>query len=228
MDSEKNWLNVSAPDKWMTGWDNYHKKLLEAPDENFKELMFITPPVQVVGTKLLEGEKGLRAIDLACGHGAYACFLAKLGCKVEAIDALQSAVDVTIKRAKILGLIDSMKVEKRNIDGWDFEPESYDIIVATQCLQYLYDRAIPRIKEIAKAIRPGGFFAYSGNIPPHFETDPPMKFIYEEELREIFQGWIFHSVGKDERLLRPNDLRGYLWIVVEKPKEEKEEIPKEK
>ncbi|MBN1328127.1 MAG: class I SAM-dependent methyltransferase [Candidatus Heimdallarchaeota archaeon] len=228
MSSEKNWLEVPAPDNWMTGWDNYHKKLLEAPDETFNDLMFITPPVQVIGTKLFGLEKGLRALELACGDGRYSCFLAKLGCKVDAIDALQSAVDVTIKRVKILGLSESVKVEKKNIDGWVIEPESYDIIVATQCLQYLFDRAIPRMKEIAKAIKPGGFFAYSGNIPPHFDTDPPMKFIYEEELREIFHGWTFHSLGKDERLIRPNDLRGYIWIVVEKPKIEKEEISSEK
>ncbi|MHA1212669.1 MAG: class I SAM-dependent methyltransferase [Candidatus Heimdallarchaeota archaeon] len=223
MTSKKIWSDVPAPDKWMTGWDNYHKKLLEAPDKLYKDLLFIAHPVQVIGTKIFDKEKGLKAIDLACGDGRYACFLAKLGCQVEAIDALQSAVDVTTRRAQVLGLSDSLTATKKGIDGWPLEPESYDIIIATQCLQYLFDRAVPRLKEIALAIKPGGYFAYSGNVPPHFKTEPPMKFIFEKELREIFDGWIFHCVGHDERLLRPNDLRGYVWITVEKPKKEENE-----
>ena len=220
MDDESKWSNVPAPDNWMNGWDNYHKKLLEGSGEHFKDLTLITPPVQVIGMSIYGKGEGLKALDLGCGDGRYACFLAKQGCEVEAIDALESSVKVTSKRAEILGLKDKVIAKQRNIDGWDLEPESYDIIVATQILQYLFDRAIPRLKEIAAAIKPGGFVAYSGNIPPHFETDPPMKFIYEKELREIFKDWTLLSVGKDERLLRPGDLRGYIWIVAQKPKEE--------
>ena len=121
--------------------------------------------------------------------------------------ALESAIENTNKRAKTLGLEKQLKAEQKNIEDLPLEPESYDIIVAVQVLQYLFDEAVPKLKEIAAAIKPGGFVAYSGNIPPHFETDPQMKFIYEKELRAIFEGWTLLSVGRDERLLRPGDLR---------------------
>ncbi len=220
MNSKKEHLKVQAPDKWMNGWDNYHKKLLEGSDEQYKNLTFITQPVQVIGMKIYGKGECLKALDLGCGDGRYACFLAKLGCKVHAIDALESAIEVTSRRAKVLGLEKQVIAKQKNIDDWTLEPESYDIIVAVQVLQYLFDRAIPRLKEIAAAIKPGGMVAYSGNIPPHFKTDPPMKFIYEEELREVFKGWTLLSVGRDERLRRPDDLRGYVWIVAQKAGEE--------
>ena len=217
MNEHKDWLEVPAPDQWMTGWDNYHKKLLEQSLEKLKEFVFMNPAVQVVGEQIYSTAKGLNVLELACGDGRSSCFLAKLGCEVYAIDALMSAVEITEKRAKAFEVTDRVKVEQRDMDGWELEPESYDIIIATQCLQYLFDRAVPRLKEIATAIKPGGFIAYSGNILPHFETDPPMRFITEEELREIFNDWIFYSFGKDQRLLKANDLRGYIWISAQKP-----------
>ena len=226
MDSEKKWLDVPAPDNWMTGWDNYHKKILEGSVEALKDLTFITPPVQVIGMSIYEKGKGLQALDLGCGDGRYACFLAKQGCEVLAVDALESAVETTNKRAKALGFEKQVRTELKNIQDLPLKPESFDIIIAMQVLQYLFDKAIPKLKEIAAAVKPGGYVAYSGNILPHFETDPPMTFIKEEELRELFEGWIFMSVGQDERLLRPGDLRGYVWLVAKKPTEEEKEEEK--
>ncbi|NHJ40698.1 MAG: class I SAM-dependent methyltransferase [Asgard group archaeon] len=222
MTTEKEWLNVPAPDQWMTGWDNYHKKMLEAPDEQLKFMAFIAHPVQVVGGHIMGNAKDMNVLELGCGDGRYACFLAKLGCNVYAIDALKSAVELTEKRAKVLEVEDNLKVELKDMDGWDIPKGKYDVIVAVQVLQYLFERAIPRLKEIAEAVKPGGYVVYCGNVLPHFDTDPPMKFIVKEELEEIFKGWTFLSDGHDKRLLRPNDLRGYLWVVVKKPNGDEE------
>ncbi|MFW9924451.1 MAG: class I SAM-dependent methyltransferase [Candidatus Thorarchaeota archaeon] len=221
MTEKTNNLQVRAPEKWMSGWDNYYKKSLEKNEEELKDFAFISHPIQCLVAGIYGKSEGLKAIDLACGDGSSACFLAKIGCNVEAIDALESAIELTKKRAAVLGLKEKLHAEIKNIDGWDFTSESYDIIIATQCLQYLFERAIPRLQEIKEAIKPGGFIVYSGNILPHFETDPPMKFITKEELVEIFHGWTLYSIGTDERLLRPTDRRGYVWIVAQKaPKDE--------
>lgn len=60
----------------------------------------------------------------------------------------------------------------------------------------------------------------------NYDTDPSMTFINEKELREIFEGWTLLSVGQDERLLRPGDLRGYVWLVARKPTEEEKKEEK--
>ena len=87
MTEKKDWLNVPAPDQWMTGWDNYHKKLLELPEDQLTFLGFIAHPVQVVGSHVRAKENEINVLELGCGDGRYACFLAKLGCNVYAIDA---------------------------------------------------------------------------------------------------------------------------------------------
>ena len=221
-------IDVPAPDKWMTGWDNYFKKLLRQSDEELTDLTAVYHPVQMVARMLHGNKEELTALDLACGTGETSCFLAKIGCKVTAIDALPSAIEITKKRAELLKIPDKVDAKVKNIDGWGIDPESYDIIIATQCLQYLFKRAVPRLREFATAIKPGGILVYSGNIPPHFDTDPPMKFIYPIELKEIFNGWTMINIGTDERLMRPGDLRGFAWIVAMKKKEEEEENSKEK
>jgi 2-polyprenyl-3-methyl-5-hydroxy-6-metoxy-1,4-benzoquinol methylase len=222
MTDDKDWLQVPAPDQWMTGWDNYHKKLLEQSDEKLAFLGFIAHPVQVVGSHVMSNAADMNILELGCGDGRYACFLAKLGCKVYAIDAGYSAVEVTKKRAKALDVSDKLTVELKDMDGWDIPKNEYDAIIAVQVLQYLFDRAVPRLKEIMEAVKPGGYVCYCGNILPHFETDPPMKFIEKEQLEKLFKGWTFYSFGQDQRLLRPNDLRGYQWIVAQKPNGEEE------
>ncbi|MHA1187195.1 MAG: class I SAM-dependent methyltransferase [Candidatus Heimdallarchaeota archaeon] len=221
-------IEVPAPDKWMAGWDNYFKKLLRKSDEELIEDTSVYHPVWMAARAIHGTEKKLSVLDVACGEGETSCYLAKLGCNVTAFDALPSAIEVTKKKAKLLNVADKVKTEIKNMDGWAIEPESYDIIIATQCLQYLFERAVPRLKELANAIKPGGMLVYSGNIPPHYETDPPLKFIYPIELKEIFKDWTFINFGTDERLLRPGDLRGYVWAVAMKKKEEDETEQKEK
>lgn len=88
-------------------------------------------------------------------------------------------------------------------------------------MQYLFDRTLPRFKELQEAVIDNGFYVYSGNILPHFETDPPMRFIVESELRAVLTDWKVFSLGQEERILRENDKRGYIWTVSQKLVDEK-------
>ena len=159
----------------------------------------------------------MSVLELGCGDGSVACYLAKIGCQVVAVDALVSAIAVAQRRSKLLKLEGKVEFRLDDMDGWPLEPESYDVVIALQCLQYLFDRTIPRLKEAIAAVKPGGFFVYSGNILPHMETDPPIRFVTEEELKSELDGWTFHGFGTEERILKPGDLRGYVWTVARKP-----------
>ncbi|TFF91542.1 class I SAM-dependent methyltransferase [Candidatus Thorarchaeota archaeon] len=210
---------VPAPEGWMAGWGKIYKDLLDAPVEELQELDVSRVPRELErALKVAEIDASeLKILEMASGDGSVACYLGKLGATVEAIDALEVAVEVTRRRAEALGLEDKVSARVENIDGWAIPEGEYDVIVALQCLQYLFERAIPRTKEILDAIKPGGFFVYSGNILPHFETDPPIRFITRDELQDLLQGWTLHSFGEDEILLKKDDLRGYIWIVARKP-----------
>ncbi len=105
------------------------------------------------------------------------------------MDILQSSIDLTIKRAEALNVSNMMTIIEGDMDKFPLKPESYDVISAIQCLQYLFDRALPRMYELLTAIKPGGYFLYGGNVKPHFKTIPPVRFITLKELRQALKGW---------------------------------------
>ena len=215
----RNTVRVSTPKKWMDGWDKIYSQLLSGSDEELSRID-VSSRIQQLEHSLAITEsdtKKMKVLELGCGDGSVACYLAKIGCHVVAVDALASAIAVAQRRARLLDLNENLEFRLDDMDGWPIEPESYDVVIALQCLQYLFDRTIPRLKEAVAAVKPGGFFVYSGNIHPHMTTDPPIRFITEEELKSELDGWTFHGFGTEERILKPGDLRGYVWTVARKP-----------
>ncbi len=212
-------FTTPVPDKYMEGWDNVYKKQSEG---DLGEL----PPHHVhyalqeysMFTQGKEHE-AKKALDLGTGDGRYACFLAQLGYEVDAIDILPSAIEITKKRAEALGVTEKMNILLADMGTFELKPESYDVISAIQCLQYLYDKALPKLLELLKAVKPGGFLLYGGNVKPHFKTEPPLKFITMTELKTALKGWKIFSIAKEVRLIRPKDRRGYVWTVAQKPAE---------
>ncbi|MBD3408469.1 MAG: methyltransferase domain-containing protein [Candidatus Lokiarchaeota archaeon] len=210
---------VSAPEKWMSGWNKYLSLMLESTDEEL-----LSKPLGHVGQQLIRAfsvvnnnPDEMQILEFACGDGTTACALAKIGCKVEAFDALPIAIEVSKRKAKLMGVDDKIDFEIATMEKYPLK--KYDVIVALQCIQYLFENAIPKLEEIRDSIRPGGFIAYSGNILPHFNTEPRIRFITSNELKKVFEEWTFHCFGTEENLLKSDDLRGYVWLVARKPNE---------
>ncbi len=214
-------VKVQAPDKWMKGWDKLYRKMLETEDLTKLEYLHVHYPIQQLFwfTQQNNGapeDSEKKAIELACGDGQVACFLAQNGYTVEAIDALPSAVSLTRKRAIQLNQSQSVTTSLGDIDTWELEPSSYDLVVALQCLQYLFERTMPRLQEILTSVKPEGFFVYSGNILPHEPTERPIRFITEEELKDALEGWTIHSIGTNVVRRSAKSTRGYLFAVAQK------------
>ena len=213
-------LDVTTPKKWMDGWDRIYKEMLEASDEELTELEILCPIPQLMHAIHITNQEieTLTVLELACGDGSVSCYLAKHGAKVTGIEALESALKVARRRAKVLSLEGQVDFRHQNMDGWPLPDEGYNIIIVIQSLQYLFERTIPRLRELLTAVKPGGFFVYRGNILPHMETDPPIRFVTEEELQQEMNGWTFHCFGTDQEMIRDeSDVRGYVWTVARKP-----------
>jgi 2-polyprenyl-3-methyl-5-hydroxy-6-metoxy-1,4-benzoquinol methylase len=212
-------INAAAPKKWMDAWDKIYSQMLAKPDEELSKIE-IGHRIRLLEHAFAVTEtetNGLKILELGCGDGNVACYLARLGCHVVAVDALASAIAVAQRKARILELMNRIEFRLDDIDGWPIEPESYDVVIALQSLQYLFDRAIPRLREAIAAVKPGGFLVYSGNTLPHYNTDPSIRFVAEDELKMELDGWTLHAFGIEERIINPNDLRGYVWTVARKP-----------
>ena len=93
-----------VPDKYMDGWDGVYKKQIDG-DLNELPHLYIHYALQefMLFTHDINHE-GKKALELGTGDGRYACLLAQLGFEVDAIDVLPSAIEITEKRAKALGM----------------------------------------------------------------------------------------------------------------------------
>lgn len=209
-------IEVLAPQKWMDGWNGMFERENEANNEQLGKFMVNYNVQNLTQLLIMKNVTGLSILDMGCGSGKEACYLAKIG-RVVAFDALNSAIEVANRRAELLGPSKTIKFVVADLLSWRIKRGSYDIIVAIQSLQYLFEHTMDKIREILLGINPGGYFVYSGNILPHFSTDPEIRFVTKIELEELLRGWTIHSITTEERLMRPGDLRGFIGLIAQKP-----------
>jgi tellurite methyltransferase len=115
-----------------------------------------------------------RALDLACGPGRHALYLAKLGWHVTAVDASAVALDLLRRNARDLPI----EVQHADLErtGFTITPGSYDLICD---FLYLQRSLFPAIRE---GIRPVGLFLGAVRLDGTFRMEPG-------ELRREFASW---------------------------------------
>jgi tellurite methyltransferase len=123
-----------------------------------------------------------RALDLACGAGRHATYLAQLGWQVTAVDSSPAAL------AHLPPSIDARLVDLERGE-FAIEPGAYDLICD---FLYLQRDLFPAIRE---GIRPGGTFA--GAVLLNSPQRNPAFSLAPGKLREEFAGWkvLFYSEG---------------------------------
>jgi tellurite methyltransferase len=97
---------------------------------------------------------GRRALDIACGNGRNAGYLAQLGFEVDAVDVSDVAIDALRAAVDARGL--SVHPRRRDLehgepgDDGGLGDSAYDVIVQTNYLQR------DLFGDLARALRPGG------------------------------------------------------------------------
>lgn len=111
-----------------------------------------------------------RALDVGCGEGVYAVWLAQQGFSVVALDFVPAALDATRKRAERAGV----GLELHECDVVDYEaPEPFDVVLDSGCLHHL-----PKAKRAAYRNRLDGWLAPGGDfVLVHFAHRPQVKWI---------------------------------------------------
>ena len=120
------------------------------------------------------------ALDIACGRGRNALFLAERGWAVEAIDISDVALQETKKRAEGKGL--SLSVRQADLDYCELAEAAYDLVINFDFLQ----RSL--IGKIKKAVKVCGYVI--------FET-----FLIDQQ--------VLGHPKNPEYLLRHNELLGW-------------------
>jgi len=126
-----------------------------------------------------------RALDLACGPGRNALFLASLGWQVTAVD--RSPVAIRLLRERTDGLSIDTRLADLETGEFAIEPAAFDLVCD---FHYLQLDLFPALRE---AVRPGGVF--TGSIHLRDKHRESRYAVNPGELREQFQGWkiLFYS-----------------------------------
>ena len=167
-------------------------------DKRYREGEHFNDEPHPLITEIVSSLKPGRALDVACGPGRHAIWLAERGWAVTGVDSSRIAIELLQERAGAKGVvIDSITadLEKRE---FAIEPESYDLIVVCN---YLQRDLFPAIRA---GTRVGGIVIV---IIAMVDDDPqvrpmnPAYLLNPGELRDQFAGWnLIHDFeGKQAR-----------------------------
>jgi SAM-dependent methyltransferase len=130
-----------------------------------KELIWSAGPNQLFADHAGDVSPG-RALDVACGEGRNAIWLAEQGWQVDAIDfsevGVEKAQTIAVRRGVEVGWITGDVCEQA------FGDETYDLVAVL----YLHTSPEERQKwlpSVISAINPGGYFIYIGHAPENIE-----------------------------------------------------------
>jgi SAM-dependent methyltransferase len=117
----------------------------DVPDENLVELI-----------RADEGETG-RAIDIGCGFGRNALFLARQGWAVDAVDLSPVAVARAEERAAGAGL--NVSFHCGSVMSLKLEAAGYDLVYDSGCLHHIPPHRRPAyLRLVRRLLKPGGRF----------------------------------------------------------------------
>jgi 2-polyprenyl-3-methyl-5-hydroxy-6-metoxy-1,4-benzoquinol methylase len=150
---------------------------------------------------------GGRALDVACGVGQNAIWLAQHGFIVDAVDISSVALAHARQAATQAGV--SVNLIQADLDEWQPPVEAYDLVIG---FRFLNRKLWPRLQT---AVRPGGWLLYQTfnlrKLTP--DADFPPEYLLDiGELSHAFGEWDILESGDDG-----GPSHDQSWIVCRKP-----------
>jgi SAM-dependent methyltransferase len=105
-----------------------------------------------------------QALDLGCGNGRNAMFLARQGFSVEAIDHSRTAIDWAKERIAAAGLNISLKCQ--SVFEKELDAGGYDLVYDSGCFHHIPPhRRRQYVELVVGALKPGGWFGLACFTP---------------------------------------------------------------
>ena len=128
-----------------------------------------------------------RALDLACGTGRHAFYLANCGWDVIAVDSARVGIKLLQQRARTAGVMIDARVADLEKGEFQIEVKAYDLI----CVFYYLQRDL--FPSIRAGVRPGGKVVAAIHLndgKPAAKPRNPAFLLEPGELRQTFRDWI--------------------------------------
>ncbi|MEO8506200.1 MAG: methyltransferase domain-containing protein [Betaproteobacteria bacterium] len=98
-----------------------------------------------------------KALELGCGNGRNAIFLAHRGFDVVGVDCSRKAIDWARERAREAGL--TVRLRCQSVFDFEYEAGSYDLVYDSGCFHHIPPhRRRTYVELVASALKPGGWF----------------------------------------------------------------------
>ena len=137
-----------------------------------------TPLLASAAANLTQG----KALDLACGAGRNALWLAQQGWDVTAVDGAPAAIEILQKQATERALKVNAVVADLEKREFQIEPSRWNLIAICYYLQRnLFEPA-------KRGLVPGGLLISITHITESGESDSPHR-LYPGQLKTYFAGW---------------------------------------
>ncbi len=125
------------------------------------------------------------ALDLACGPGRNALYLAERGWRVTAVDGSPVAIDLLLARAGGLAIDPAIDARLVDLEAGEFEQaaETRDLVLSCY---YLQRSLIPLVKSM---LRRGGLLIMIVHLADASQPHGTPTRAFPGELRTFFEGW---------------------------------------
>lgn len=153
-------------------------------DERYRSGEFASVAPSDLLRRAIDGVEPGIALDLACGAGRHAIYLAENGWQVTAVDSSSVGIELLRKRERERDLSIDARVEDLEKDEFDWPPDAYDLICD---LYYLQVDLFPKIR---RSLKPGGLLVAAIHLAEHDPSSEGTthRFVLESgELREYFR-----------------------------------------
>ena len=132
-------------------WNEKHAKceapFAVEPDE------WLVQALQLIENACSTMEPGQRALDIACGLGHNAIWLAQQGWRSDGVDISARGLELARQSATVNG-VDVAWIEA-DLDDWIPACDEYDLVIV---FRFLDRETVPRV--VRSALRPGGWLVY--------------------------------------------------------------------
>lgn len=140
-----------------------------------------------------------RAVDLGCGEGGDAIWLAEQGWQVTAIDFSEAGLRKAAEHAAERGVADRIEFRHADLRTWSPDGEQWDLV--TSCFLHLLDGGmLDATRQMATAVAPGGTLLVAGHHPDDAHTglrwSLPGVMFTAEELRPALDPDLFEITAE--------------------------------